>query len=189
MSWSACWGCWWCCALQQLVNSCGGLVHGSGEVVGLLYFAHYVFLRRITTGGDFVEYLVVQFWKHGQLTFDCLSASFWASSPVYESINVSAFPICFLVTVRCPFLFFLRSAVLSDIYFYSVHHSLTQLTTCWLEGLRVAALPFVGLKDSALLVSQRSDTRTVCFHILSFVLDLDRFNSNALSIYKYIYSG
>ena len=40
----------------------------------------------------------------------------------------------------------------------------------------VAELPCFGLKVSAMLVHQRSDTRTVYFHALYFVLNLDNHN-------------
>ena len=44
------------------------------------------------------------------------------------------------------------------------------------ERHSVAELPCFGLKVSAMLVHQRSDTRTVYFHALYFVLNLDNHN-------------
>ena len=61
--------------------------------------------------------------------------------------------------------------------------SVTGVATAWtatagniLSCVLVAELPCFGLKVSAMLVHQRSDTRTVYFYALYFVLNLDNHN-------------
>ena len=60
-----------------------------------------------------------------------------------------------------------------DVIVQKTSGSTTQKNT---ESVGVAELPCFGLKVSAMLVHQRSDTRTVYFHALYFVLNLDNPN-------------
>ena len=49
----------------------------------------------------------------------------------------------------------------------------------------VAELPCFGLKVSAMLVHQRSDTRTVYFHALYFVLNLDNHKTSGYYVMSF----